>query len=146
MRNRHTRDNRWCPNYIAGPRRCPPSTKSAPPLCGARPSAPARFRGSEVDLRDGFIHFSTAEQVAETAAKHFAGAARSLLLRVDAATLGDRLKWEPSRGGALFPHLYGDLDPAAVTQGRCRSPLGPDGHHHFPPLDPCGRAKVLATG
>ena len=61
------------------------------------------FRGSEVDLRDGFIHFSSAEQVAETAAKHFAGARDLMLLRVNAASLGERLKWEPSRGGALFP-------------------------------------------
>ena len=78
------------------------------------------FRGSEVDLRDGFIHFSSAEQVAETAAKHFAGARDLMLLRVNAASLGELLKWEPSRGGALFPHLYGDLDLKAVTP-----PLGP---------------------
>jgi uncharacterized protein (DUF952 family) len=97
------------------------------------------FRGSVVDLRDGFIHFSSAEQVVETAAKHFAGARDLVLLRVDAVSLGDRLKWEPSRGGALFPHLYGDLDPAAITQVD-PLPLGSDGHHKFPSLDPCGRA------
>ena len=74
------------------------------------------FRGSEVDLRDGFIHFSTAAQAKETAAKHFAGARDLLLVSVDAARLGDRLKWEPSRGGALFPHLYGPLDLAAVVR------------------------------
>jgi len=93
------------------------------------------FRGSDVDLRDGFIHFSSAAQVAETAAKHFTGEADLLLVRVDAARLGDRLKWEPSRGGALFPHLYGDLDLKAVTQVDSL-PLGPDGRHRFPPLDP----------
>lgn len=93
------------------------------------------FRGSQVDLRDGFIHFSNAGQIAETAAKHFTGARDLVLLRVDAASLGDRLKWEPSRGGALFPHLYGDLDPAAVTKVDAL-PLGPDGRHKFPPLDP----------
>ncbi len=93
------------------------------------------FRGSHVDLRDGFIHFSSAAQVAETAAKHFAGEADLLLVRVDAARLGDRLKWEPSRGGALFPHLYGDLDLKAVTQVDSL-PVGPDGRHRFPPLDP----------
>ena len=93
------------------------------------------FRGSEVDLRDGFIHFSSAEQVAETAAKHFAGQSDLLLLRVDAAKLGDKLKWEPSRGGALFPHLYGELDLAAVI-GVDALPLAPDGKHRFPPLDP----------
>ena len=74
------------------------------------------FRGSEVDRRDGFIHFSTAAQVAETAAKHFAGQNDLVLMRVDAERLGAALKWEPSRGGALFPHLYGDLDPKAVTR------------------------------
>jgi len=93
------------------------------------------FRGSAADLRDGFIHFSTAAQIAVTAAKHFAGARDLLLLRVDAAQLGAALKWEPSRGGALFPHLYGDLDPAAVTKV-VALPLGPDGRHRFPPLDP----------
>ena len=93
------------------------------------------FRGAPVDLRDGFIHFSSAGQVAETAAKHFAGERDLVLLRVDAARLGERLKWEPSRGGALFPHLYGELDAKAVRQVD-PLPLGPDGRHVFPPLDP----------
>jgi uncharacterized protein (DUF952 family) len=92
------------------------------------------FRGSPVDLRDGFIHFSTAAQVAETAARHFAGASDLVLVRVDAGRLGDRVKWEPSRGGALFPHLYGALDLTAVTWV-APLPLGPDGRHNFPPLD-----------
>jgi uncharacterized protein (DUF952 family) len=91
------------------------------------------FRGSEVDRRDGFIHFSTAAQAAETAAKHFAGQDDLLLVAIDSARLGDALKWEPSRGGALFPHLYADLDLAAVTRVESL-PLGPDGHR-FPPLD-----------
>jgi uncharacterized protein (DUF952 family) len=91
------------------------------------------FRGSEVDRRDGFIHFSTAAQVVETAAKHFAGQGDLRLVRVDGGKLGDRLKWEPSRGGALFPHLYGDLDLAAVI-GVDPLPLGPDGRHIFPAL------------
>jgi uncharacterized protein (DUF952 family) len=94
-----------------------------------------RFRGSEVDRRDGFIHFSTAAQVAETAAKHFAGQRDLVLVRVDAATLGDKLKWEPARGGALFPHLYSDLDLTAVTRVDSL-PLGSNGRHEFPPLDP----------
>jgi uncharacterized protein (DUF952 family) len=64
------------------------------------------FRGSDADRRDGFIHFSTAEQLAETAKKHFAGQNDLLLVHVDAAQLGGALKWEPSRGRALFPHLY----------------------------------------
>jgi uncharacterized protein (DUF952 family) len=92
------------------------------------------FRGSPVDLRDGFIHFSTAEQVAETAAKHFTGERDLLLLRIAGDTLGDQLKWEPSRGGALFPHLYGELALAAVIRVD-PLPLGADGRHQFPPLD-----------
>jgi uncharacterized protein (DUF952 family) len=93
------------------------------------------FRGSEVDLRDGFIHFSTAAQVAETAAKHFAGQRDLVLVRLDAAALGDKLKWEPARDGALFPHLYGVLDLALTAQVD-PLPLGGDGRHRFPPLDP----------
>jgi uncharacterized protein (DUF952 family) len=92
------------------------------------------FRGSEVDLRDGFIHFSAAEQAVETAAKHFAGQRDLVLLRVDAGKLDARLKWEPSRGGALFPHLYGELDVKAVRQIDSL-PLGPDGRHVFPALE-----------
>lgn len=92
------------------------------------------FRGSEVDLRDGFIHFSSAAQVVETASKHFAGQSDLLLMHIDAGKLGDRLKWEPSRAGALFPHLYGDLDVAAIMRVD-PLPLGPDGQHVFPPLD-----------
>jgi uncharacterized protein (DUF952 family) len=91
------------------------------------------FRGSAVDRRDNFIHFSTAAQVVETAARHFSGQNDLLLIRVDADKLGDALKWEPSRGGALFPHLYGHLDLAAVI-GVGPLPLGGDGHHVFPPL------------
>jgi uncharacterized protein (DUF952 family) len=92
------------------------------------------FHGSAVDLQDGFIHFSTATQAAETAAKHFAGQGDLVLLRVDATALGARLKWEPSRGGALFPHLYGDLDVKAVIRVY-QLPLGTDGKHQLPPLD-----------
>jgi uncharacterized protein (DUF952 family) len=93
-----------------------------------------RFAGSPVDRKDGFIHFSSAEQVAETAAKHFAGQSDLVLVRVDAGALGAALKWEPSRGGALFPHLYGDLDLKAVRKVE-PLPLGPDGRHVFPPLE-----------
>lgn len=89
------------------------------------------FRGSEVDLRDGFIHFSTAEQAVETAAKHFAGQNDLLLVSVDGGELGPALKWEPSRGGALFPHLYGDL-PLSAVKAVAPLPLGPDGKHAFP--------------
>lgn len=93
------------------------------------------FRGSEVDLKDGFIHFSTAAQAEETAAKHFAGQSDLLLVSVDGDRLGAALKWEPSRGGALFPHLYGDLPLTAITSV-VPLPLGPDGRHRFPELAP----------
>ena len=92
------------------------------------------LRGSEHDRRDGFIHFSTATQLAETAAKHFAGQDDLLLIAVDDAALGDALKWEVSRGGALFPHLYGELALNAVVSVAAL-PLGPDGSHRFPPLE-----------
>jgi uncharacterized protein (DUF952 family) len=91
------------------------------------------FRGAAVDVRDGFIHFSTAGQVRETAAKHFAGVANLMLIAVDAAALGTALKWEPSRGGDLFPHLYGPLPMAAVLWAK-PLPLGPDRRHVFPEL------------
>ncbi len=90
-----------------------------------------RFEGAPVDLADGFIHFSTAAQVRQTAALHFAGQADLLLVAVDAASLGADLRWEPSRGGDLFPHLYAPLAPSSV---RSVEPLrlGPDGVHEFP--------------
>jgi uncharacterized protein (DUF952 family) len=91
------------------------------------------YSGSAVDRRDGFIHFSTAEQAAETAAKHFAGQRDLVLVSIDAANLGKRLKWEPSRGGALFPHLYGALELGTVLRVE-PLPLGENGHHAFPPL------------
>lgn len=90
-----------------------------------------RFTGSPVDLADGYIHCSTATQVRETAAKHFAGESDLLLVAVSAADVEAQLRWEPSRGGALFPHVYGDLPLSAV---RAVTPLalGPDGRHVFP--------------
>lgn len=92
------------------------------------------FAGSAADKEDGFIHFSTAAQAAETAAKHFAGQSGLVLLHVDTTRLGDRLKWEPSRGGALFPHLYDTLALDAVVRAE-PLPLDADGRHVFPPLD-----------
>lgn len=71
--------------------------------------ADGQSRGAPIDVADGYIHFSTADQARETAAKHFANAGDLILAALDAAALGDALKWEPSRGGALFPHLYGPL-------------------------------------
>src|SRR5262245_60344857 len=91
------------------------------------------FRGAPVDARDGFIHFSTPEQVAETAEKHFAGADDLVLIAVDATALGAALRWEPSRGGALFPHLYSVLPLTAVRWVK-PLPLGADGRHVFPEL------------
>lgn len=91
------------------------------------------FHGSEVDLRDGYIHFSTAGQAAETAAKHFTGQRDLVLLHVEADRLGDKLVWEPSRGGALFPHLYAPLDISLVLRAD-PLPLGDDGRHVFPNL------------
>ncbi|HSA50166.1 MAG TPA: DUF952 domain-containing protein [Yinghuangia sp.] len=73
------------------------------------------FSGSEVDVRDGFIHFSTADQVTETARRHFAGRTGLTLLAVATAPLGEALRWELSRGGELFPHLYAGLPVAAVV-------------------------------
>jgi len=92
------------------------------------------FAGAPVDLADGYIHFSTADQVKETAARHFAGQRDLVLVSVDADALGPALKWEPSRGGALFPHLYGALPLTAVRWTK-PLPLGPDGRHVFPALD-----------
>ena len=91
------------------------------------------FHGAPVDARDGFIHFSTAGQVGETAARYFAGAGDLMLVAVDADALDAALKWEASRGGELFPHLYGVLPLAAVLWAR-PLPLGADGRHVFPEL------------
>jgi uncharacterized protein (DUF952 family) len=93
------------------------------------------YRGSADDLRDGFIHFSSASQVAGTARKYFTRQTGLFLIAVDADALGDALRWETSRGGELFPHLYGELDLGAVTaimDLRTRS----DGYHDIPELEP----------
>ena len=81
-------------------------------------SADGVFAGSPVDLRDGFIHFSAAAQVTETLARHFAHEAEVMLLAVDGDRAGDALRWEVSRGGALFPHLYAPLRLADVRETR----------------------------
>ena len=90
-----------------------------------------RFEGSEDDTSDGFIHLSAPHQLPGTLAKHFAGRSGLLLLAIDPQTLGDALRWEPSRGGALFPHLYGPLDLAALLSVE-KLPLGQDGSHRLP--------------
>ena len=79
------------------------------------------YGGSDVDIADGFIHLSTAEQLPGTAGKHFAGRADLMLLSVDLTALGDTVLWEPSRGGALFPHIHGPLPTRAVTHARAWS-------------------------
>lgn len=89
------------------------------------------FKGAPVDLQDGYIHFSTVAQLAETLRRHFAGQSGLLLIEIEAERLGEMLRWEPSRGGALFPHLYGDLDVAAVTRVETL-PVGADGQHRLP--------------
>ncbi len=83
--------------------------------------------GAPVDLADGYIHISTREQVAETAAKHFAGQSDLVLVALDDAALGAALRWEPSRGGQLFPHLYRNLLTADVVWDKSL-PLGAAGH------------------
>ncbi|MFT6508907.1 MAG: hypothetical protein ACJAVO_000034 [Parvibaculaceae bacterium] len=89
------------------------------------------FKGVAIDLTDGYIHFSTASQAAETAAKHFAGQTDLLLITINPDALTQELAWEPSRGGALFPHLYGDLNMEAVAE-KAALPLNADGVHVFP--------------
>lgn len=92
------------------------------------------FTGAPVDLADGYIHFSTAAQVRKTAAKHFAGQDGLLLVAVDPERLDAALRYEPSRGGDLFPHLYAPL-PVEAVHSVVPLPLGPDGAHVFPPLE-----------
>jgi uncharacterized protein (DUF952 family) len=116
----------------------PPGSRTIYKICDAAAWRAAErageFAGAPVDLADGYIHFSTADQVAETAAKHFAGQHNLVLVAVAADALGAALKWEPSRGGALFPHLYGKLPFNAVRWVK-PLPLSADGRHVFPTLD-----------
>ncbi len=93
--------------------------------------ADGAFAGAPVDIADGFVHFSTAAQVRETAARHFAGQSGLMLVAIDATLLGEDLKYEVSRGGALFPHLYATLQFVAAT-AHWPMPLGADGAHVFP--------------
>ena len=88
--------------------------------------AQGRFEGAAIDLQDGYIHFSTAAQAQETAAKHFAGQAGLVVAAFETGDLGPGLIWEPSRGGQLFPHLYGVLDPA-MARSVTDAPLDEDG-------------------
>jgi Uncharacterized protein conserved in bacteria len=108
--------------------------KIAPEALWREAEAVGFFAGAPIDLSDGYIHFSTAEQARETAAKHFAGQADLLLVAVDAGQLGEGLVYEVSRGGALFPHLYAQLPLSAVKWVK-PLPLGTDGVHVFPEMD-----------
>ncbi len=88
--------------------------------------AAGRFEGAAIDLRDGYIHLSTGLQAQETARLHFRGQADLVVVAFEAEALGPALKWEPSRGGQLFPHFYGVLDPALAVAVAI-APLDPDG-------------------
>ena len=92
------------------------------------------FQGARIDIQDGYLHFSTDKQVRETAARHFAGQTGLLLIAIDADSLGEALRYEPSRGGDLFPHLYAPLSLSAVRWVK-PLPIGPDGQHVFPDLE-----------
>jgi len=101
----------------------------------ATAQAAGAFAGTAHDIRDGFIHFSTAKQAAETAAKHYAGLTDLLLLYVRDTALTAPLKWEKSRNDDLFPHLYGALPVSAVHRVE-KLPLDATGRHLFPELEP----------
>ena len=88
-----------------------------------------RFTGAEIDMEDGFIHFSTADQLSETLRLHFAGRDGLCLITVDASLLD--IHWEPARSGDLFPHLYADL-PLSAVRSVDPLPLGSDGLHQLP--------------
>jgi len=105
---------------------CPAETWAAAVAAGA-------YAGTQDDRRDGFIHFSTAAQIVESARRHRAGQPGLVLVAVEAARLGARLRWEAARGGQLFPHLYGTLAPHEAA-GVEALPLGRNGEHVFPPL------------
>ena len=108
--------------------------KISPRALWAEAEAKGVFDGAPIDLADGFIHFSTASQARETAAKHFAGQGDLVIVAIDAAALGEALRYEVSRGGDLFPHLYAKLPVGAARWVR-PLPIGSDGHHVFPELD-----------
>jgi uncharacterized protein (DUF952 family) len=107
--------------------------KISPAALWREAEAAGTFTGAPIDVADGFIHFSTSEQVEETARRHFAGVGDLILAAIDAEALGPALKYEASRGGALFPHLYGPLPLGAVRWVK-PLPLGSDGHV-FPDLE-----------
>jgi uncharacterized protein (DUF952 family) len=107
--------------------------KILPVSLWAEATASGTFRGSALDLQDGYIHFSTAAQVRETAAKHFAGVPDLVLVAVPVDVLGTALEWESSRGGDLFPHLYAPLAVGLASWVK-PLPIGEDSRHVFPDL------------
>lgn len=111
--------------------------KISPEAAWRQAVADGIYRGAPIDLADGFIHFSTADQVAGTLAKHFAGETGLVLVAFDDATLGAELRYEPARGGALFPHLYAPLDPALALWVRAIGAAA-DGGHVLPDLGIAG--------
>jgi uncharacterized protein (DUF952 family) len=120
---------------------CPEAALQKARRCG-------RFDGSADDRRDGFVHLSTGSQVAGTLAKYFAGQRDLVLLAVDPERLGERLLWEKSRGGELFPHRYGPLDLEHVISVRPLT-LQDDGSHRLPPTLsplPSGRGRAAGAG
>jgi uncharacterized protein (DUF952 family) len=108
--------------------------KICPQLLWREAEKAGLFVGAPIDIQDGYLHFSTAEQVRETAARHFAGQTDLLLIAIDADSLGEALRDEPSRGGDLFPHLYAPL-PLSTVRWVKPLPLGNDGQHIFPDLE-----------
>ncbi len=108
--------------------------KIAPRALWDKAEGEGAFAGASIDVADGYIHFSTAAQAKETAARHFAGQGDLVLAAIDAGALGEALRWEPSRGGQLFPHLHAPLPLSAVRWVK-ELPLGADGIHRFPELD-----------
>jgi len=132
----HFRENPKSNNNKQGIRNAVPTIyKISPASAWREAERQGVYKGSADDLRDGFIHFSTAAQVAETARKHYFGQTGLFLIAVDADALGDALRWERSRNDELFPHLYGELDIGAVTailDLRAQS----DGYHDIPELKP----------
>ncbi len=108
--------------------------KIAPRMLWEAAEATGVFAGASIDFEDGFIHLSSGAQVKETARLYFADQPDLLLIAVDTAAVGEALKWEASRGGDLFPHLYAPLEFSAV-EFVVPLPLGPDGAHQFPDLE-----------
>jgi uncharacterized protein (DUF952 family) len=107
--------------------------KIMPATDWAEACAAGVYQGSAVDKADGYIHFSGADTVVETAAKYYAGKAGQMLIAFEDTVLGPALKWEASRGGLLFPHLYAALDPRLAIWAKALA-LDAQGKHIFPVL------------